>query len=527
MDIIEFSKRFPQIHYSNTKLKKQLELLNGDIESYTTFSLILSFVFSILIMLSLIPFDFVFSFFAFILSFLLLVLFFLRFPSILLDEKEKTMEAELPYFLKTLHMLLELRIPFPRTLGLISKEEGMLPSLLKKAVREIKKGMALDTSLLSMLKGIKSLQIKRAIAQVVTAYRYGREDNIKRISEDLLNIRKYKLKEFASKQAMFGLLFIAISTLLPAIVLIFTTVGGIAFQMKFPPIAFIFLYFIGFPLISVILLLFMKSCEPKEVLQNDFSRFPLLLTILLALLLILFSFLNLPSFWMTIIIILGVLLVLGLSYKEYLEIKRLEKIENQLPDALLSAAQSPKGKTLESILIPMLSSGEELKEELEISLKQLKSHVKQSKVLVSLGKRTGKMGERICLFIEEVLSSGADTSRYMTSISEDILSLFQIKRERSNLLAMQKYTLLAGGFILPAVLALSLSLILKISSLMEINNEIANLAPSVIPTYLIIYSVLVSYYISESEAKPSNSVIYFGVLSVSAMVIFTIVKGFF
>jgi len=172
---------------------------------------------------------------AFFLLSMLVFLLLLMLPRLAFNKKKAEVEAELPLFLRTLSMLLELKIPFHTALETLSRERFAISRELGSAVKEIRRGATVEAALASLAKEFDSLEIKRAVSQVLSAYESGGgAESIKKISDDMFFLQQHRMKEFSSKQAMFSLLFIAASTILPSVYLIFSVLGKVVFLRNRP-----------------------------------------------------------------------------------------------------------------------------------------------------------------------------------------------------------------------------------------------------------------------------------------------------
>ncbi|MBI5347575.1 MAG: hypothetical protein HZB66_03120, partial [Candidatus Aenigmarchaeota archaeon] len=161
-------------------------------------------------------------------------------------------------------------------------------------------------------------------------------------------------------------------------------------------------------------------------------------------------------------------------------------------------------------------------EEASISLRQLNAGIKTEITLDDFGKRTGsKLVKRG--FAMLLHSMNTNSLNKLSAVAEDILKFFEISRERSSLLGMQKYTMLFGGLLIPLILKTALSLISGMGGLLSASSLVlVHTAENIVPLYLTIYGLLVSYYISEIEEKESLVPIYFVLLVAAGVIIFSV-----
>ena len=524
--IFEISERFPPVSLKSS-MASYASKFNVDPKRYTCFCLFAApapaFFLSLL---------FIGNLFFFIAAFpLLYAMFFLFFsmlPKLAFNQKKSEVEAELPIFLRTLSMLLELKIPFHSALETLSREDFAISPELKTAVKEIKRGATVESALAALAKQFESLEIKRAVAQVLSAYESGGgAQSIKKISDDLFFLQQHRMKEFASKQAIFSLLFIAVSTILPCIFLIFSVLGPAVFGTPTDPVAFTLAFLLGFPLASAAILTVSSLLSPTHSMAEKQEKTRLLLPALLALLFVALSLLEINHILKIAILFILLIASAVYFYPQYKRDKYRESVEAALPDALLSVSGNSKLGRLDSVFSTMQkASTPELAHELSISIKQLKANIKPSKVLDDLWRRNSSIIlKRVSTFFSYLFEAGVDAGNYVSLMAEDLFRLFELRREQQNAVSMQRYTLMFGAVILPLVLGNSLSLISGISDSIGTESSIVPTATMAIPAYLILYSFLASHFIAETENKSSSELIYFSALSIVSTILFYLFSG--
>lgn len=449
-------------------------------------------------------------------------------PKLAFNRIKTEVESELPLFLRTLGMLLELKIPFHRALERLSAEDFAISPYLRKSVGEIKRGATVPSALASMAAELESPQVKRAVSQLLSAYESGGGARaIMKISDDLFLLQQHRAKEFSSKQAIFSLLFIAVSTILPAVFLIFSALGGPVFSSTPDPAGFSLAFLLGFPLVSACILLASSLFSPAHPMEEKQGSSRFLLPAALALFFTLVS-LAAPGPPIVMFLLFATLLLSAAwFYPQYKRDRHREAVEAGLPDALLSASASSSAGRLESLFSSMQkASSQELSAELSLSLKQLHANIKPARVLEDFWRRNGSLVlRRVSVFLSHLLDSGADAQSYVSMMAEDLFRLFELRRERQNALAMQKYTLIFGALILPLVLGNSLSLISGISGTVGGGEPILQAAHTVIPAYLVIYAFLAAAFIAGAESRNSSAPVYFASLSIASTILFYLFSG--
>jgi len=421
-----------------------------------------------------------------------------------------------------LGMLINSGVEFNQALEILSEEEGEFPKEIKEVLRQSEDGIPLKGSLTALARKYNSKKIKRAIAQLLTAYEHGSKGNeIKRIGDELLLIQMHEIKEYASRSALFGLLFIVFSVLVPTFFLVISIIGKNAFEFNISKENFILGFLVMIPLINILILLLSKATSPVQSFERKQTLDVLPLVLGAIIIGLLFS--NLFQLWMLVpfLVLFGVF-----GYLEYKKERKVEEIEEELPDAMMALGSMPKGSSLE-IMFRKISNGNfgQLSIEFEKSVKQIDAKVRMSKVIQDLYSRVDSLVfKRVIRITNYVLESGSYS--VFNEIAEDLLKLFEIQRERKGLMAIQKYTLIAGAFIVPIILSISIKLGGTMGKILEKGSsgmEILEIASNSIPIYLVMYSIIAGYYISDVEGKRSRGILYSFLMLAVSMILYFIV----
>ncbi|MEW5996755.1 MAG: type II secretion system F family protein [Candidatus Micrarchaeota archaeon] len=511
---------FPPLPLSGAALRFA-ERIGMEPGRYASFSLFLSLFLSALISLLFLP-EILLASAAFFLSFALIFFILLRIPRILFMQRVSQMEAELPFSLRMLGMLLELNIPFTESLSILSKGNTPLSEEFRAMEKEVKRGAGIPASLSHLAETLQSLPIKRALLGVSSTYEKGRAGaELIRASGDLLSLQKHAMKDAASKQALLSLVFMAVAVVLPSFLILFSTLGGFSPLPALTPGTAPVLLLLALPALSALVLMVSASLFPPSFFSARI-RLPALAPMFAALLLFaLLQFSSLPR-----LPIFALLLAAGAAYTWplYAQERKRERLEQSLPDAALALSSQPPGRGLEPLLSSMARySVPPLRDEFLTSLKQAKANVRQDAVLDDLWRRNrSPLLKRFSLFLNHALGAGHDISRYLPLIAEDILSALEMRRERESLLSMQKYTLISGAFLIPFIIGSTLSLSAEIASLGgSAPPELGGTAIS----YLAIYSFLSAAFVSYAEGRSSSFVAYFALLSLASMALFYTFSG--
>ncbi len=407
-------------------------------------------------------------------AFLLSFCYFLFYPRLEIKKRTDELESSLPFNLRIMGMRLIMGVPFSRCMVEI-------PDL-------------------------PSLKVKRARTQIRACFESGSSGKeILKIADDLLDLERNRLKEYSSKSAIFGLLLIVSSAVLPTFYLIYVSAGSIALDPISEEQIAIAMYAV-FPLCSVAVLFLSIMSAPRNPFSRKMSFFvfvPSAITVV--------AFLA----GMEYLSVFALAAAGFLIWKHYPGEKRIEDIEAALPDALLTVSSLPRSSGIERIL-RTIEKGEfgELSGEAQKSGRQIAQNVGFGMVLEDLYKRNrSPMLERACRMMKEML----DTSSLdrMSFLADDIMSFFQLKREHANAYSMQKYTLMLGVFLVPMILKMTMGLMENFDPSLDFGGFV--------PPYVMIYASIASAAISYNESRPSMSPIYLVIFGLAGLATFYLV----
>lgn len=429
------------------------------------------------------------------------------------NQKTKKLEAELPFGLKRIGILLNSGVDFYRTLKIISKEEGEFSRFIKKVIERLDYGLSITEAFRIASKEYNSNELKRAISQLLAAYKSGEKgDKIKRIGEEILSKQEYKIREYSSRSAIYGLLFVVLSVMVPTLMIVLYFIGGLALEWDMSLLELEILLLGVIPLVNIGILLLSRAHSPELLYKKgDKTQFVFLATmILLSLIIIKFGILGL---------ILMVAVAGAVTYYKYKEEKRKEELEEKIPDMLMHIS-GMDGTSFEKI-VKEISNADYgiLTKEFKKSYNQSKSNVGVNKILKDLYVRNNSdLFTKTMSLFGYVLES--NNFRVFAEMAEDILRYFEIKREKLNSMAMQKYTLILGAVLIPLIISITIGMSNTLSSIAEVNKDSSELFEIVVPLYLVTYSLLSGYHIMQMEEKKSNGMIYTTVMLILGLALY-------
>lgn len=203
-----------------------------------------------------------------------IVFFFLIFllkisPKIYAKRKSFEFDSILPFCLFSLGIDLNLGLSFEASIKNVStKSFGECSHQFSIVYSDImNKGYSVPEAIYKMSSRINTDISQRVSTQLISCYNSGSKKNqgevIKRIAKEILAKQRICLKEFSGKLAMYSLIFIIISAVIPALLQIFFVMGSGFLKLNVIPIHVFFYIAIIFPTIDIFILFFIKSKTPS------------------------------------------------------------------------------------------------------------------------------------------------------------------------------------------------------------------------------------------------------------------------
>ncbi|HSB47822.1 MAG TPA: type II secretion system F family protein [Candidatus Bilamarchaeum sp.] len=439
-------------------------------------------------------------------------------PKLEMARRAADIESELPLFLRSLGMLMEFGMPFQRALECAARGCGALEEEIGRCCLEMRRGMAAQKALSMLALGYDSMALKRAVSALAISFESGAGGaEIRKIGDDMLSLERFRLREYASKSAIFGLVLIVTGAILPTFFLVYFVAGpssglGDA-EMRIAML-------VVFPMCSLLAILLSRSMMPRMVFGNS----GLSLLSMAPGAIVVAGDLLMPKFQLAFLAA-GVGAGAYALYRTFAAESRLEDIERRLPDALFSAGGMPKSSSAER-LFRMIAEGGfgALSAEAAKSLRQISANVPPPAALEDLWQRNrSPMLRRACMMLRSMMDTNSLDRIGM--LADDMIKSAQLKRERASVFSMQKYTLLAGALFIPLILKMALSLLSGMGDLLG-GGAAAKIASAgaIAPAYLVAYSVISSAAIGDYEGKKSAAVIYLAAMGIISLLAFRFIS---
>lgn len=524
--IIELSKNFPQIDVNSSSLKQaKLFYPKLDEKRYFGFSVLVSLALSAIMALLMIftatenlgveTIIYVVLFFCLILGL------FLNLPKLQIRKITSKLENELPLSLRTFALFLQLKMPFYNALRALSLEDSEFSRQIKSVLKEVEQGVSLKKALLNFSARFKSPNVKRAVSQIIIAYEFGSTGaELERISTDMLFVQQHKVKEYANKSAVFGLIFVIVTCVFPTFFLIYSFTSSIFGTMTLDTTQLTIMMLLIFPIIAAGILFISKANSPDSVFAKKAKREYFLLTAAVALVYVL-SVLFLPKEYVYPAIFASSILFIAAVYSGYQKEKNKEEIEAHLPDALFALSSLSPSSALRDIFSALKTvDSPALSKETEITLKQINSNVKDETVISDFCHRIDSTIVTHYFDIAKHIIS-VNSFSYFAKLGQDALEFIQINRDRQNTLSLQKYTLIFGAFLIPLIIKLSINMLKGVVVISKTNISFSFFDSIIVP-YLAIYALLSSIYVADSESKNSQSIVYFFIMFLISLIVYNI-----
>lgn len=447
-----------------------------------------------------------------------------RIPAFMEKNRLDDIEAGLPLFLKSFGMLLELDVPFVQAMENVCSGNAVGKEFIA-AIQEIKHGGNVQKALANIAKNNQGQTVKKAVVQMIAAYEHGKGGpEMNMIADDFLFMQKYRLRDFASKSSMFGLVFVISATILPTFFLIFSTVGKFALGIDATEAFFMLGFLVFFPLLNILIMLAAGMQMPKGIFFRP-SGFPIAVFVF-TIALVIAIIMDIETFWKIGMVLLICAISAPFLINQYVHGKKDENLEEAIPDSLLSVSGLPKNYGVDRLFEKMAELGNGFSAEAAKTMKQLKAGLGVEKALDDLWKRNNSiMLKRVCELMLLSHMAGANVSQKMHQVAGDIIGFAELDKDRANALSMQKYTLYLGAVLVPIVLSMALGLSSDISGFLDAKNAaVLEIAPRAVAAYIVIYSAISASYISWMDGRGSGALLNFIIMAMLGLACFYIIS---
>lgn len=184
-------------------------------------------------------------------------------------KKARLVEKHLPFALLSLSAEVRYNSNFENALQNTAMQNyGLFSEGLENALREVQEsGASVQEALMHFAESFESTQLKRALNQAVMAFEHGSRknaaENLKKLSQELLARQRIESKEFNARLAVFSLMFISLSAVMPALFQAFIIVGSAFLDLDFTPLEVLLIGAVVFPAVNAGILFFVLESTPE------------------------------------------------------------------------------------------------------------------------------------------------------------------------------------------------------------------------------------------------------------------------
>lgn len=474
-------------------------------------------------------------------------------PNFMAQRFARTVESDLPLALRALALYLSIKMPLEQALAQLAGE-GYASARLWKAVHQsIAAGESVPRSLSQTASLIQSMPFTRSCTALINYYEEGgTSEPLISLAEELSHQQLAAGREQAAKAGIGGLIYVALSSVLPAFALVLMVAAGPILDFPSSPPLIWLLFLLALPLLDALTLggLLLLSPQLAGVFRSESVsravsarlkalglesfgwRQAIMLAAVLALLAVVFSFfIPFGGLFLRIGLLISLCPLLFLALIEGEVMGQVAALEAELPNLLLGAASYGRfslERLLESAL--RMPSGP-LRDQAQAALRQLKAGNNPLSCLGEWAANTPSvLLSRTLTLLAVGWRAGGSMSKPLRALAADALSSGELVRERATALATQRYTLWAAGALLvPAILAVSLSFSAQVSSIGTLSSSpptdsqsLVSAAANAVPIYLLINSLLCGLYLAMASGARERFIPYAAVLIIGSQLVWLV-----
>lgn len=202
------------------------------------------------------------------------IFFVLKYPTSVAKKRAKLIDANLPFALRHMAMLLRSGMDLYKVVKTVSVADyGVLSEELMKTVMEVEEGSDIKDSLRALSLRTKSFALKNAIGHLLRALKSGGNlsDVMNTIADDVSYQLMSDIDMFTGKMNFFGVIYIFVGIVIPVMLAILSGIrnaplgSNVSFLNALPltPMVVALAFLIVFPMIFLMLVLYIKSIKPN------------------------------------------------------------------------------------------------------------------------------------------------------------------------------------------------------------------------------------------------------------------------
>ena len=481
-------------------------------------------------------------------SFGIIFLFLLKLPSILASRREKLIESELPYLLRELAIYIDIGLPFEECIAKLAQGKYELAREAASAKIEISSGAAVQTAFAHLSSSTGSLPLKRSLLLLSTIYETGKgTEPLRRMADEMASTQISEMRAQAGKFSLLAIAFIAVSALVPSFFAVFASVSPLMLSEAMPQWQIWLAFLIVFPALDAValgamfLLLPPVKNEKRAGALDEYlasigihieSRQFAIMLVAVSLLLscILLATGNITLAFLSICI--GPAIYSLATYVSEAEMRRAELL---LPDALYTAASTHKLLSAEKMLSLLAKGGfGRVSDAFALALARQKAGDSfQTSMSAAARHCPTPLAIRAFSLIVVAYETGADMYSALRECAQDVVSFFALLRERSALLSIQRYTVLAAAALLvPIILGTVVYLAPTLSGASVAGTGNGATDAALLSTlalacqiYLVLNAALSALLLALTESNPVRAALYFAICAPMSLIFFSMASS--
>ncbi|VVC02074.1 Type II secretion system (T2SS), protein F [uncultured archaeon] len=482
-----------------------------------------------------------------LLAFALLLGCLVSLPRLLALRREKQAEAELPFLLRELAIYIDIGLPFEKGLLRISSRDYILSSDFAECCKSIRSGATVQSSLAHISAESRSLAVKRALLLLSSIYETGgNAEALKRMAEELSGAQVSAMRAQSGRLSLLAIVFIAVSALIPSFFTVFAAVSPAISGEAVAGWQLWLAFLLVFPLLDLAALALMffllppsgrKDVDDGAIMEEylrkkgaglsrkSFVSLAAASSLAIAAVCLLFG--NLLLFALCLCLAPAAYFLLS-----YLAHHEIDDAEARLPDALYSAAATHRIMSAERMLL-FLSKGEfgRLSEAFGLALRRQKAGEGFADSMRAAARHCpSPLVERAFSLLIVSYETGANMYFALREAAQDVVSFFALVRERSALLSIQRYTVLAScAFLVPMILGTVVFLAPSLSRTTAFSSGAdAALLSTLLPAcqlYVFLNAAISSLLLSFAETRPARAALYFALAVPLSQAVFALASS--
>jgi hypothetical protein len=482
----------------------------------------------------------------FLLSLGIVFLFMLRLPQMLALRREALMEMELPYLLRELAIYIDIGVPFEACVARLAKSDYEISRELTALGREISSGASPQAAFARLSASTGSLALKRSLQLASMVYETGKgTEPLRRMADELSSSQISSMRGSAGKFSLLAIAFIAVSALLPSFFSVLAAVSPLVLSAQVQEWQVWLAFLAIFPALDAaalgamfLLLPPAKSTGQAGMLDEYLAGKGMRMksrqfAIALAALSIALAAVCLAAGSPLLAFLCICIGPAAYALAAYFADTEMRRAELMLPDALYSAAATHKLLSPERMLALLAKGGfGRVSGAFSLALARQKAGDSfQSSMQAAARFFPTQLAKRAFSLIIVAYETGADMYFALRECAQDISSFFALARERSALLSIQRYTVLASAaFLVPFILGT----VIYLAPLLSATSAPGGAQPGAAPVaalslacqaYLVMNAALCALLLALSEANPARAALYFAACAPLSLLFFSLASS--